>query len=84
MYHRLYTKPGSPLKQPALFLNPEKIIRIPLLLHSDFPIWALFLQMDQIQFTIVNLVSIGQAKSHPVDILPEMPLLLLLLLLLLL
>ena len=35
-------------------------------------------------FTIVNLVSIGQAKSHPVNILPEMPLLLLLLLLLLL
>ena len=34
-------------------------------------------------FTIVNLVSIGQAKSHSVDILSEMPLLLLLLLLLL-
>jgi len=32
---------------------------------------------------IINLVSIGHAKSHPVDILPEMPLLLLLLLLLL-
>lgn len=60
MYHRLYTKPGSPLKQPALFLNPEKMIRIPLLLHSDLPIWALCLQMDQIS----GPLSVVESKTR--------------------